>query len=124
MGDQRASHDLEGYAPISKQSAFLTLGHVLVGIGSEHHPLIGLEDIRVIRHSFNTGEQESLRGREDLTEERVREYTRSQDISTRRFPANPERYWVLFVADGRRRSRLWGIFENHGEVVEERTATN
>jgi hypothetical protein len=124
MGDQRVSHHPEIYGPRAEHSAFLTLGHVLVGIGSQHDPLIGLENIRVIRHSFNTGDEESLRGREDLTEERVREYTRSQDISTRRFPADPERYWVLFVADGRRRSRLWGIFENHGEAVEERTATN
>ena len=124
MHDQYLAHVPEGDGAMSEQRAFLTLGHVLVGIGSEHDPLIGLEDIRVIRHSFNTGEQESLRGREDLTEARVREYTRSQDISTRRFPADPERYWVLFVADGRRRSRLWGTFENHGEVVDERTATN
>jgi hypothetical protein len=124
MDDQCLPHGPEGHGPVLEQRAFLTLGHVLVGIGSEHHPLISLEDIRVIRHSFNTGEQESLRGPEDLTELRVREYTRSQDISTRRFPADPERYWVLFVADGRRRSRLWGTFENHGELGEARTATN
>ena len=40
------------------------------------------------------------------------------------FPADPERYWVLFVADGQQRSRLWGSFENHGEVPDERTTTN
>lgn len=44
----------EGYS--ASASAFLTLGHVLSAIGSEHDPPIGLNDIRVIRHSFNTGE--------------------------------------------------------------------
>lgn len=106
----------------SETSAFLTLGHVLAAIGAEHNPPIGLEDIRVIRHSFNTGEELSLRGPEDLTEDKVREYTRFQGISPRHFPAQPERYWVVLVADGKKRSRLWGAFENHGEVVAERTA--
>lgn len=108
----------------SAPGAFLTLGHVLRGIGAEQDPPIRLEDIHLVRHSFNPGSHEGLRGPQDLTETRVREYTRSQDISTRRFPADPEPYWVLLVADGQRRSRLWGTFENHGEVLAERTATN
>jgi len=53
-------------------NAFLTFGHVLTAIGAEHDPPIALDDIRVIRHSFNTGEEAGLRGPEDLTEERVR----------------------------------------------------
>lgn len=101
---------------------FLTLGHVLAAMGSEHHPPIGLDDIRVIRHSFNTGEELGLRGREDLTEEKIRRYTRFQGISPRQFPADPERYWVVLIADGKRRSRLWGAFENFGEIITERTA--
>jgi hypothetical protein len=103
--------------------AFLTLGHVLTGIGAEQVPPIRLEDIHLIRHSFRTGDPDGLQGPEDLTEERVREYTRSQGISTRRFPANPERYWVVLIADGQRRSRLYRTFENRGEDVKERTAT-
>lgn len=104
--------------------AYLTLGHVLAAIGAEHDPPIGLDDIRVIRHSFNTGEPESLRGLDDLAETRVREYTRSQAFPACRFPAAPEPYWVLLVADGQKRSRLWGTFANYGEVRAERTATN
>jgi hypothetical protein len=104
-----------------ERQAFLTLGHVLTGIGAEQDPPIRLEDVHLIRHSFRP---DGLRGAEDLTEERVREYTRYQDISTRRFPADPARYWVVLIADGRRRSRLYGTFENHGEVVAERTAAN
>lgn len=122
MDDHRpdvSSGRIHGDAPDT--SAFLTFGHLLTAIGAEHDPPIGLEDIRVIRHSFNTGDEASLRGKEDLTEDRVREYTRFQGISRRQFPAQPERYWVVLIADGRRRSRLWGTFENHGEVASERT---
>jgi hypothetical protein len=107
----------------SDHEAFLTLGHVVTGIGADQDPPIGLEDVRLIRHSYKTGDDGGLQGPEDLTEKRVREYTRSQDISTRRFPAAPERYWVVLIADGQRRSRLYGTFENCGEVAEERTAT-
>ena len=103
--------------------AFLTLGHVIEGIGAEQIPPIRLEDVHLIRHSFKTGDLGGLRGPEDLTEERVREYTRSQGISARQFPADPPRYWVILIADGQRRSRLYGTFENYGEVIEERTAT-
>ena len=106
----------------TETNAFLTFGHVLSVIGAEHDPPITLNDIRVIRHSFNTGEETGLRGLEDLTEDRIREYTRCQDNSPRRFPTEPERYWVVLIADGQRRSRLWGTFENHGEVTTERTA--
>lgn len=102
---------------------FLTLGHVLAGIGAEQMPPIALDDIHLIRHSFKTGDHNGLRGPEDLTEERVREYTRSQGISPRQFPTDPARYWVILIADGQRRSRLYGTFENFGEVVAERTAT-
>lgn len=103
--------------------AFLTLGHVLAGIGAQQTPPIGLDDIHLIRHSFKTGDANGLRGPEDLTEERVREYTRAQGISTRQFPAKPARYWVVLISDGQRRSRLYGTFENLGEIVAERTAT-
>lgn len=68
-----------------------------------------------------TGSDPALRGPEDLTEERVLAYTRERDISPRRFPLTPPRYWVILIADGQRRSRLWGTFENHGEVAAERT---
>lgn len=111
---------------------FLTLGHVLAGIGAEHVPPIRLEDIHLIRHSFNPGNydashvfgaEDPLQGPEDLAEQRVLDYTRCQSISTKRFPADPARYWVILIADGKRRSRLYGTFENHGEMLSERTET-
>lgn len=115
-----------GFGPsaVSGLGEFLTLGHVLTGIGAEHVPPIRLEDIHLIRHSFNPGDPDALHSPEDLTEQRVLDYTRCQDISTRRFPADPGRYWVILTADGQRRSRLYGTFENCGEVISERTATN
>jgi hypothetical protein len=82
-----------------------------------------LEDIHLIRHSFRPGDRDGLQGPEDLTEERVREYTRSQGVAARQFPLDPGRYWVILIADGQRRSRLYGTFENCGEVIQERTAT-
>ncbi|ADU00379.1 GIY-YIG nuclease family protein [Mycolicibacterium gilvum] len=129
MADQHSRRLVDEAADLDPEvalapSAFLTLGHVLTGIGAEQVPPIGLEEIHLIRHSFKTGDLNGLQGPEDLTEERVREYTRSQGISTRRFPADPARYWVVLIADGRRRSRLYGTFENFGEVVAERTSTH
>lgn len=102
----------------------LRLGHVLAGIGADHDPPIRLEDIHLIRHIFQPADPDGLRGPEDLTTERIVEYTRSQDVLTRRFPAEPARYWVIMIADGQRRSRLYGTLENHGEVFAERTETN
>nr|WP_228768956.1 hypothetical protein [Mycolicibacterium malmesburyense]CRL77535.1 excinuclease ABC subunit C [Mycolicibacterium malmesburyense] len=50
---------------------FLTLGHVLNGVGAEEEPPVRLEDIHLIRHSFKTGDRGGLQGPEDLTEERI-----------------------------------------------------
>lgn len=101
----------------SSQSSSLKLGHILSGLGAEHDPPIGLEDIHVIRHSFNPGSHDGLRGPEDLALERVIAYTRQQSVLTRRFPADPARYWVILIADGQKRSRLYGTFENRGELA-------
>lgn len=104
--------------------ASLTLGHVLTGMGADCDPAVRLEDVLLIRHAFRPGDPSALRGPEDLTEERVLAYTREQGLSPRQFPTDPPRFWVILIADGKRRSRLWGTFENHGEVVAERTDVN
>ena len=77
-------------------------------------------DLADAQHIYRPEEPGGLAGPEDVTAQRVLEYTRFQDISPRRFPAEPEPYWVVFIADGQRRSRLYGSFENHGELVAER----
>lgn len=90
--------------------ASLTLGHVLTGIGADGDPAFELKDILIIRHTFNSSDPGSLRGPEDLTEERVLAYTREQ-----KFAVAP-RYWIILVADGGKRSRLWGAYVNHGDL--------
>lgn len=104
--------------------ATLTLGHVLAGMGADYDPVARLEDIHVIRHTFKPSDPDALRGPEDLTLERVIAYTREQGILPRQFTPDPPRYWVILVADGKNRSRLWGAFENHGELVAERTESD
>lgn len=99
----------------------LRLGHVLAELGEEHDPAITLADIRVIRHSFRPSDLDGLAGPEDVTPQRVLDYTRTQSLSPASFPAEPERYWAVFISDGQRRSRFFGSFENHGEVFSERT---
>ncbi len=104
--------------------ASLTLGHVLSGMGADREPAVRSEDVLLIRHAFRPDDATALRGPEDLTEARVLAYTREQGLSARQFPTDPPRYWVILVADGKRRSRLWGTFENHGELTSERTQEN
>lgn len=101
--------------------AFLTLGHVLTSIGAQHDPLIRLEDVHVIRHAFKPADSEALRGPEDLTAERVLEYTRRQSPYTKHFPDQPAQHWVVLIADGKRRSRLYCTYQNFGEALAERT---
>jgi hypothetical protein len=122
LGDNLALEPTAAAAyPGRSASGTLRLGHVIASLGAEHQPAIGLKDVRLIRHSYRPGVHDALTGPEDVTIARVLEYTRSQSISTRRFPAEPERYWVVLIADGQRRSRLFGVYENFGEIVSERT---
>lgn len=93
-------------------------------MGADCDPAVRLEDVLLIRHAFRPGDPTALRGPEDLTEELVLAYTREQGLSPRQFPTDPPRFWVILIADGKRRSRLWGTFENHGEVIAERTQEN
>ncbi|NYD59285.1 hypothetical protein BKA08_003523 [Nocardioides marinisabuli] len=126
VGEEERGEPSAGDAVETARSAALplTLGHVLAAVGADHAPPIGLDDILVIRHAFKPSGHVGLQGPEDVTEGRLHDYTRSQDISTRKFPAEPPRYWVILVADGKSRSRLFGVYENHGEQLEEKTETN
>lgn len=90
----------------------LTLGHVLAAAG------VDLDDVVVIRHTVGG----DALGPDDRTPDGLRRYTRSQSATLAKFPRNPPRYWVCFLASGGRRSRLLVVFENHGEVVAERTS--
>lgn len=103
--------------PAASAMAPLTLGSVLTGAAREYGPSIGLEDIHVLRHAFRPGGHEEMQTPEDLDDPaKLLAYTRAQDFSSRRFIAEPPRYWVVFIADGSCRARLFGTFENHGEL--------
>lgn len=86
----------------------LSFGHILTACA------IDPDDVLVIRHTYN---DDGLRPGE-LTAETVLAYTRRQRL---RFNATQPRLWLNFIAVGGRRCRFWGAFENHGELVDERT---
>ncbi len=94
----------------------LTFGDILVAAG-----ITDLQDVLAIRHTFT---EESLPSLEAATPTRVLEHTRRQGTSPGKFPMDPPRYWLTFLADGQRRSRLAAAYENRGEVVAERTEAN
>ncbi|WP_062310219.1 GIY-YIG nuclease family protein [Demequina rhizosphaerae] len=93
----------------------LGLGAILGATG------LDLEDVLVIRHTFK---EEGLASHSDLTPAKVLAYTRRQLVKGAKFPRHPARWWLVFVADGQRRSRFYGAFENRGEVGAERTETH
>lgn len=86
-------------------SGALTLGHVLLAAG------VDPSDVVVLRHTYTV---HGLRDRDDLTVEKVLDYTRHQPVGNK-LSRNPPGLWVVVVADGRRRSRLLTVYENHGE---------
>lgn len=91
----------------------LRLGHLLAATG------LGLDEIVVLRHTYTSG---GLRSSEDLTPEKVLEYTRWQGVGNK-MSKNPPRYWLVFMAEGGRRSRLHVVYENLGEDLDQRTPT-
>lgn len=92
----------------------LCLGHILAATG------IDLDDIVIIRHTYNDN---GLQSPTDLTPEKVLAYTREQGINNK-LPKEPPRFWIIFITDGGRRSRFLTAYENHGEVLSERTETH
>ena len=91
----------------------LRLGHLLAAAG------LDFEDVLVLRHTYTA---DGLRSREDLTAEKLLEYTRGQGVNNK-VSRTPPRHWLVFMADGARRSRLQVAYENLGENVAERTQT-
>lgn len=90
----------------------LNLGHVLSA--AEVDPA----NVLVIRHTFKP---DGLGSRAESTPERVLAYTREQLLRPGKIPAEPPRWWLIFFAESGRRCRLFTIYDNQGEAVEERT---
>ncbi len=94
----------------SSSTGELRLGHLMVAAGVE------LNEVVVLRHTYT---EDGLRVANDLTAEKVLSYTRRQ-VTKNKLGPEPERYWLVFMAAGGRRSRLLTVYENHGEVPRER----
>lgn len=94
----------------------LTLGHILEAAG-----ITDPKSVIALRHTVRPSDPESLR---DLTDQGIWEYTRVQTLRTNIFPKEPPPLWLVFLAEGTRgtRSRFFTAYENHGEVVRQRTA--
>ena len=90
----------------------LNLGHIFAATG------VDVSDIVVLRHTYKP---DGLRSAADLTPERILSYTRSQGVGNM-VGKNPPRIWVVFLGESRIRTRLLAVYENHGEVLAERTA--
>jgi len=90
----------------------LTLSPVLLDAGI--YPASAL----VIRHAYVREHEDSgLPGiHADSTDAEIIAYTRNQSADTKRFPAVPARYWVVFIKEGGDQARLWSVVENRGEV--------
>lgn len=112
MNATRLARAAETHA--SSAAAPRTLGEVLERYGRAHDPAISLEKIRVFRHTYTPGGHEQIQIPEDLNDpHKVLAYTREQGPSLSEGSPN---YWVVMVGDGGHRARLFGTFENKGQV--------
>lgn len=100
---------------MTTSSGDLNLGHVLVAAG-----VTDANDVLAIRHTYKT--LEGIRTSADATPANLLAYTRHQDLRASKIPQQPAGTWLIFMADGARRSRFACAYENHGEVLGERTA--
>jgi hypothetical protein len=89
----------------------LALGHVLAAVG------LNQAEVVVLRHTYTV---DGLVAPSDLTPEKVLDYTRRQGLNNK-LGRTPPRNWLVFMADGGRRSRFLTAYENHGEVPAQRT---
>lgn len=100
--------------PEVSRSGDLNLGHILTASG-----VANAKDVLIIRHTYR---EDGLRTSSDATPANVVTYTRHQDLRSSKFPKEPPGTWLIFVADGARRSRLLCAYENRGELIDKRTA--
>lgn len=95
----------------------LTLGPILLDA------VIDLSNALVIRHAYVREHEDSGTSgiHADSSDEDILEYTRNQSANTRRFPADPPRFWVVFIREGGDQARLWSVLENRGEISNDGT---
>lgn len=100
---------------MTAETGNLNLGHILAAVG-----VTDLDDVLAIRHTNKT--LGGIGTSADATPASLLKYTRHQDLKAWKIPQNPARTWLVFMADGARRSRFVCAYENRGEVLDERTS--
>lgn len=100
---------------MAADSSDLNLGHILVAAG-----VTNPDDVLAIRHTYKT--LEGIRTSAEATPANLLAYTRHQDLRSSKIPQQPAGTWLIFMADGARRSRFACAYENRGEALGERTA--
>lgn len=114
--DRRADINLTGAPSTDDFLGSLHLGHILATTG------VDPSDVVIIRHTYSRG---GLGAPGDITPEKVLTFTREQGVEKgHKLGPRPARNWLVFMADGARRSRLYVAYDNRGEVTAERTATD
>lgn len=78
------------------------------------------EDVLIIRHSLKP---DGLRTRADAMGPNLLPFVREQGIRNSKLPRRPPGLWLNFLATTGRRARFLAAYENHGEVITERTDT-
>lgn len=74
-------------------------------------------DALVIRHAYVRAHEDGTHGiHGDSSDDEILAYTRIQSANTRTFPAEPAKYWVVFISEGGDRGRLWSVLVNRGEI--------
>jgi hypothetical protein len=89
----------------------LRLGHLFQAAG------LAPDDVVVIRHTLTS---EGLTTQADATGPKLLAYTREQGRNNK-LGKTPPRIWLNFLATSGRRARFLTAFENHGELLAERT---
>ena len=100
---------------MATDSGNLNLGHILDAAG-----VTSPDDVLAIRHTYKT--LEGIRTFTDATPANLLAHTRHQDLRASKIPQQPAGTWLIFMADGARRSRFVCAYENRGEVHHERTS--
>lgn len=113
-GIQRVGTTARQAKPTTLFEGHLAFGSILESSG------IDPSQVLLVRHTYKA---DGLTGPEDLIPEKIMAYVREQSSVVHKFPKDPPRIWLNFIAAGGTRCRFIGAYENHGESEAERTAT-
>ncbi len=71
----------------------------------------------VIRHAYVGEHKDGTAGiHGDSSDDEILSYTHAQSANPRTFPAEPPKFWIVFLPEGGKRARLWSVLENQGQI--------